>query len=72
VRVEDAGRVHGYTVQVEEEDVERLSGGKTVEDLVERSFRFLLERESAQSILREFRLMEIARYFPEYTRVIAG
>ena len=34
--------------------------------LVERSFRFLLEREPATSILRRFSLEVIGDYFPEY------
>lgn len=34
--------------------------------LIERSFRFLLERESKESILKEFDLSLISRYFPEY------
>ena len=50
-------------------DHERLSAGKvTPEDLVRRSFEFLLERESKESILGRFDLMAIARYFPEYER----
>jgi hypothetical protein len=34
--------------------------------LVDRSFRFLLAREPASSILRSFDLPVIGRYFPEY------
>lgn len=34
--------------------------------LVRESFRFLLEREPASSILPEFSLDVIGRYFPEY------
>jgi hypothetical protein len=34
--------------------------------LVEQSFRFLLEREPATSILRRFSLEVIGDYFPEY------
>jgi hypothetical protein len=40
--------------------------------LVEKSFRFLLDRESNTSILRSFDLPVIGRYFPEYERVIKG
>jgi hypothetical protein len=36
------------------------------EVVVRESFAFLLEREPATSILPEFALPEIARYFPEY------
>ena len=38
--------------------------------LVERSFEFLLQRESNTSILRSFELSEISRYFPEYEKTI--
>lgn len=61
-----------YEVTVERGDYERLTnGGITPEELVEKSFKFLLERESKESILKQFNLMEIARYFPEYEREIS-
>jgi hypothetical protein len=44
----------------------------TPEVLVERSFRFLLERESNTSILRSFELSVIGQYFPEYEKTIQG
>jgi hypothetical protein len=40
--------------------------GEDTERLVRASFEFLLEREPASSILAEFELSEIGRYFPEY------
>ncbi|HJO89717.1 MAG: hypothetical protein QGH85_00330 [Candidatus Pacebacteria bacterium] len=68
VRVEDMD----YEVEVKREDYERLTGGKTKpEELVEKSFEFLLAREPKESILKQFNLMEIARYFPEYEREIS-
>jgi len=36
------------------------------EDVVRESFRFLLEREPSTSILPEFSLDEIGRFFPDY------
>jgi hypothetical protein len=36
------------------------------EELVRASFEFLLEHEPASSILREFSLDIISRYFPDY------
>ena len=45
-------------------------GGSKVADLVRRSFEFMLEREPNTSILREFSLGAIERYFPEYAREI--
>jgi hypothetical protein len=41
-----------------------------VEELVARSFAFLLEREPAGSILKSFELSAITRYFPEYDRLM--
>jgi hypothetical protein len=41
-------------------------GGAAAEDLVAASFRFLLDREPKESILPEFDLGVITRYFPEY------
>ena len=50
---------------------EKLTAGRiTIEELVRRSFDFLLEREPNTSILRRFDLSVIARYFPEYERTI--
>ncbi len=41
-------------------------GDDDLERVVRESFAFLLEREPASSILREFSLDVIGRYFPEY------
>tara|TARA_Y100001970_G_scaffold267935_1_gene358560 strand:+ start:19813 stop:20097 length:285 start_codon:yes stop_codon:yes gene_type:complete len=39
------------------------------EELIEFSFRFLLERESNSSILNEFSLLEITKYFNDYPKL---
>lgn len=60
-----------HTVTVAPEYAHKLTGGAcSAEHLVQRSFDFLLERESNSSILRSFDLPVIARYFPEYERTI--
>lgn len=60
-----------YKASVNEDYWQSLTGGKiTPEELVRRSFAFLLEREGAESILREFDLTAIGRYFPEYEETI--
>lgn len=41
-------------------------GDVALNELVRESFRFLLEREPKESIMREFELSVIERYFPEY------
>ena len=43
-----------------------------IEGLIQRSFDFLLARESNTSILRKFDLSMIAHYFPEYEKTICG
>ena len=43
---------------------------QTPAELIKRSFEFLLEREPKESILREFNLNVISKYFPEYEKEI--
>jgi len=60
-----------HRVTLQKPDYEDLVGDKaSPEALVRESFRFLLEREPKESILRSFDLMVIGRYFPEYRREI--
>jgi hypothetical protein len=48
-----------------------LAGGKiTIEELVQKSINFLLEREPKESILSKFNLKKISYYFPEYEESI--
>jgi hypothetical protein len=72
VTVEDASTtVHSVTVTPEY--LQKLTGGRaSAETLIEKSFEFLLERESNSSILRAFDLPVIQRYFPDYERTIAS
>jgi hypothetical protein len=58
-----------HRVRISRAERERY-GTDDVADLVRRSFEFLLEREGNTSILREFDLSTIERYFPEYAREI--
>ena len=48
-----------------------LLSDTTPTKLVEGSFRFLLEREPKEMILRTFDLKIISHYFPEYERKIS-
>lgn len=62
-----------HTVRVPPEYALKLTLGRVPpQTLVEKSFEFLLERESNSSILRSFELSVIGRYFPEYEREIAN
>jgi len=57
-----------HTVAISRSDFDRLTAGKqtTPEELVRKSFEFLLEREPKHHILRQFDLPAISRYFPEF------
>jgi hypothetical protein len=60
-----------HRVTLQKTDFDDLVGDAASPDaLVRESFRFLLEREAKESILRSFDLMVIGRYFPEYRREI--
>jgi hypothetical protein len=58
-----------HQVRISRAEHERYGGGD-IEDLLKRSFEFLLAREPNTSILREFDLGTIERYFPEYANEI--
>jgi len=67
VEVSEGGRQTTHRVTAPE----RLRGGLELRDddlseAVRQSFEFLLEREPASSILSQFSLGDISRYFPEY------
>jgi len=71
VEVTSDGVKTEHTVGIDEEYYQALCSGKIQhEELVEKSFKFLLERESASNILREFDLQLISEYFPEYENEI--
>ncbi len=60
-----------HTVTVDPAYYEKLTGGKVdVETLLNKSFEFLLQRESNTSILSRFDLPLISHYFPEYEQTI--
>ena len=73
VTVTEGGSKTTHEVALARVDYERLAGGRgSPEELVLRSFEFLLEREPKESILRRFELPVIGRYFPEYAGDIGG
>jgi hypothetical protein len=84
IRVESTGG-NTYQVTVESDSTtqhrvslapdywQKLTHGRVpVETLIQKSFEFLLERESNTSILGSFDLPVIQRYFPEYERTIGA
>ncbi len=71
VSVIEAGSESTYQVTLDPKDYARLAGATVEpEELIRKSFEFLLEREPKESILTRFDLPIISRYFPEYEREI--
>ncbi|MCF7929299.1 MAG: hypothetical protein K9L68_11015 [Spirochaetales bacterium] len=72
VVVDEGGSSTTHMVTLEDGYYQKLTGGKeSKEDLIQRSFEFLLQRESKESILRSFDLPIIGRYFPDYESKIS-
>lgn len=71
VTIEEGGST-SHRVTLSDDYHRKLTGGNiSKEELVKKSFEFLLEREPKESILGSFDLPLIGRYFPEYERTIA-
>jgi hypothetical protein len=67
VGVRDAGHQTSHRVSVPESLIKELELPEDdLERVVRESFDFLLEREPASSVMSEFSLDVISRYFPEY------
>ncbi|MEX1046562.1 MAG: hypothetical protein WD757_00075 [Actinomycetota bacterium] len=73
VRVADRGSETIHAVTLGSDDFARLAReGEQPEAFVQRCFDFLLERESKESILPNFDVLAIGRYFPEFEDTITG
>jgi len=60
-----------YNVSLDDEYWQDLTGGKIgKEELIKKSFKFLLEREPKESIFSRFNLRVISQYFPEFEEEI--
>jgi len=69
VQIKDTDGESHHEVTLARNTYERLSGERFApETCVEAAFRFLLDRESKDSILARFDVERIAHYFPEFER----
>lgn len=69
VTIEEKGSRSEHEVILDDEYYQNLTDGEiSKEELIKRSFEFLLERESKESIISKFNLRIIKNYFPEYER----
>jgi len=57
----------GFLVKTDKQYWEEITSGRyKPERLVQKTFKFLLKKQSKYSILRNFDLREVQRSFPEY------
>ena len=71
VRVTEDGSHTEHRVDLRTADYRRLSGGRmSPEELLRRTFEFLLTREPKEAILRRFDLAVVSSYFPEFEQAI--
>ena len=69
VTVRDGGGETRHDVTMSRATCARLTSGQhPPERCVEAAFRFLLDREAKESILRRFDVTVISRYFPDFER----
>ena len=71
VTIEEKSSSSKHTVTLDDSYYQNLTAGKiTKEELIKRSFKFLLEREPKEAILSKFNLRVIKNYFPEFEDVL--
>ena len=66
IDISDERSTSHHLVRVSRKDYDRWARGRSAEALVRDSVEFLLEREPKESILTEFDLSVIRRYFADY------
>lgn len=72
VKVEEENSQSEHTVTLDDQFHKKLTGGIIPkEEVIKKSFEFLLEREPKESIMSNFDLKVITRFFPEYESYIS-
>jgi len=71
VEIIEGERISEIKINLDKGYWEKLTSGvHTPEELIRKSVEFLLQREPKESILKEFNLWVISKYFPEYEKEI--
>lgn len=69
VRLSEDGDETHHEITMSQADFGALARGTaTAEQCIEAAFRFLLDREPKEAILKRFDIAVIGRYFPEFSR----
>jgi hypothetical protein len=70
VEISENESVTTHEVTMEKSFYKDLQTNESPKEIVRKSFKFLLERESKEMILSEFNISIISKYFPEYKRIL--
>ncbi len=71
VTVQEGSSSTEHTVDLDDGYYRKLArADESQEELIRRSFEFLLQREPKESILARFHLSEIGRYFSDYEQTV--
>jgi len=72
VTVEEDNTQTSHTVMLDDTFHKKITGGIIPkEEVIKKSFEFLLEREPKESILPRFDLRDISKFFPEFEGYIS-
>ena len=66
VELNDKSDSTAHKVTLDKEHYKSLGTETSPSDIIRKSFKFLLKRESKESILGEFDIRLISNYFPEF------
>jgi len=73
VEINEGGSATEHRVTLSVEDYEAITDTEIEpEELIQKTFEFMLDREPKESILGEFSISEVEYYFPEYREEIMG
>jgi hypothetical protein len=72
VEVKEEKSSTSHTVSMSKEFYSKITGGQPIEpqEVIRKTFMFLLDREAKETILGRFDLSSVSRYFPDYEDVI--
>ncbi len=70
VQVEEDRSKTRHKVSMSRDFYNTLDTNQSPEEVIRKSFEFLLEREPKESILSEFDVTVISNYFPEYRETL--
>lgn len=70
VEIADEARLSKYRVRIDPEFYQNLETTISPHEVVRITFEYLLERENADGILKEFNVRQVSEYFEDYVATL--